>query len=284
MGEFKQTEAPNAVEGELTVREIQLEALKILKNIDIVCRREGITYWLGYGTLIGAVRHSGFIPWDDDLDIIMPRADYERFLVCFDKRPSELKTYIAINPELGLRRPFLISRVSNPEFKMVGEYGDEIDELGVFIDIYPLDGLANCMKEALERKKIAYKLMLQYSKAGNFDCNNRGNRVLKRFAKRVQSLLLGKPEKYQELLNELCYKYQFDDCKFCDVLCWPDTPGEPICERSWFSETVSMRFEDFNAPVPIGYDELLRCWYGDYMRLPPENDRVGHHFYSIIKR
>lgn len=272
------------VEGELSTREIQLESLKILKAIDAVCRREGIRYWLAYGSLIGAVRHQGFIPWDDDLDIYMPRPDYERFLACFDGHAAELAPYVAIKPEVGLRRPFLITRVSNPEFKMVGEYGDEVDELGTFVDIYPLDGLANSSEEARRREQAAHKLTLKYMQANNFDCYNRGNGVLKRFAKRVQSVLVGRPEKYQEQLNELCREYAFDDSKLCYALAWVATSEIFIYDRSWFDATVRMKFEDMEAPVPVGYDELLTCEYGDYLRIPPQAERVGHHFYAIVRR
>ena len=278
-----QMSAPH-VEGELGLREVQLESLKILKDIDAVCRREGIRYWLAFGSLIGVVRHQGFIPWDDDLDIIMPRQDYERFLTCFDGCAQELEPYVPVIPEFGLRRPFLITRVSNPEFKMVGEYGDEVDELGTFVDVYPIDGLADDMEGALGRKKAAYELTFQYLKACNFDCNNRNNGPLKRFGKRIQSLLLGKPEKYQEKLMELCLERRFDDCKLCCNLGWSMTVDKSIYERSWFDETVRMKFEDMEVPVPVGYDAFLRSDYGDYMQLPPESERVGHHFYSIVKR
>lgn len=282
MGQM-QMSAPH-VEGELSSREIQLESLKILKAIDAVCRREGIRYWLAYGTLIGVVRHQGFIPWDDDLDIYMPRPDYERFLACFDGCAPELAPYVAINPEVGLRRPFLITRVSNPEFKMVGEYGDEVDELGTFVDIYPLDGLDDNLETGLERKKGAHSLVLQYMRANNFDCYNRGVGGLKRIAKRAQGILMGKPEKYQEMLNELCHERGFDDTKYCDTLAWPMTSDKTTYERAWFDGTVRMKFEDMEAPVPAGYDALLSCDYGDYMQLPPEGERVGHHFYAIVRR
>lgn len=271
------------VAGELSAREIQLETLKILKAIDVMCQREGLSYWLAYGTLIGAVRHQGFIPWDDDLDIYMPRPDYERFLACSTVAP-ELSPYVAIKPEIGLRRPFLITRVSNPKFKMMGEYGDEVDELGTFVDVYPLDGLADDLGEGMERKREAFNLTLQYERAGNFGCNNRGISVLKRVAKRAQSVLMGKPEKYQERLNGLCLERGFDDCKYCDTLVWAMTPDKPTYERSWFDGTVRMKFEDMEASVPIGYDELLTCEYGGYMQLPPETERVGHHYYSIVRR
>lgn len=278
-----QSSAPH-VEGELELRDIQLESLKILKDIDTVCRREGITYWLMYGSLIGVVRHQGFIPWDDDLDIAMPRSDYERFLACFDGRFQELEKYTPVKPEIGLRRPFLITRISNPEYKMVGEYGDEVDELGTFIDIYPLDGLADNMSEALDKKIVAHKLMLRYLRACNFDCYNKDINPTKKLAKSILSRMLGKPDKYQEQLNTLCIECPFDSKKYVGLISWAGTPEAGIYERTWFEDTVYMPFEDMNVPVPSGYDPLLRSAFGDYMQLPPKEERVGHHFYSIIRR
>ena len=218
-----QSSAPH-VEGELELRDIQLESLKILKDIDTVCRREGITYWLMYGSLIGVVRHQGFIPWDDDLDIAMPRSDYERFLACFDGRFQELDKYTPVKPEIGLRRPFLITRISNPEYKMLGEYGDEVDELGTFIDIYPLDGLADNMSEALDKKIVAHKLMLRYLRACNFDCYNKDINPTKKLAKSILSRMLGKPDKYQEQLNTLCIECPFDSKKYVGLISWAGTP------------------------------------------------------------
>lgn len=278
------TSCSPCVKGELSLNEIQNESLRILKDIDAVCRREGINYWLAYGSLIGAVRHHGFIPWDDDLDIFMPRSDYERFLACFDGRAVELTSYVAINPDIELKRPFLITRVSNPAFKMIGEYGDELNELGTFVDVYPLDGLGDTIDESLRRKKTARKLARNYMLANNYDCYWKNKSALKRLAWHARSLIRTCPEKYQERLNRLCLEYGFEDCRFVTCLNWVAMPYKLLYERSWFNDTVYMKFEDAEFAVPAGYDELLRCDYGDYMRLPPESDRVGHHFYSIVKR
>lgn len=272
------------VKGELSLREIQLESLAILKNIDSVCKREGIRYWIMFGTLIGAVRHKGFIPWDDDLDIAMPRADYERFMAFFEAGCPELSGYVPLAPEFGNDQPFLITRISNPQFKMVGEYGDALDDLGTFVDIYPLDGLGQDMSLALEHKTRAYKLVIDYLRSGNFEYNNRNNGPLKRLAKGCLSAALGSPSKYQKRLWSLCAEYDYKNSSLVTNLQWTMTPDESIYERKWFDETDYMPFEDTMAPVPKGYDSLLRVDYGDYMKLPPENERVGHHYYSIIKR
>lgn len=278
----KQKYAPH-VKGELSLREIQLESLAILKAIDKVCATEGLRYWLMFGSLIGAVRHKGFIPWDDDLDIAMPRGDYEKLLDYFDSHSEELKPLVALKPVVGQNQPFLITRISNTEFRMCGEYGDYLDELGTFVDIYPLDGLGNDVEGSIVHKTSAYKLVINYLRACNHDISNNGSGALRTFAKKVYSMLLGDPGKYQGKLNALCLERGFDDSAYVSNVSWTVSADESIYERAWFESTERMPFEDMKVPVPGGYDSLLRCDYGDYMRLPPESERVGHHFYSIVK-
>lgn len=272
------------VEGELSLREIQLESLAILKAIDKICASEGLRYWLMFGSLIGVVRHKGFIPWDDDLDIAMPRGDYEKFMTYFSAHEEELKPLVALEPKVGENQPFLITRVSNSGFKMLGEYGEYLDNLGTFVDIYPLDGLGDDIECSVAHKTAAYKLIVNYLRACNYDCSNTGNGALKKLAKTACSMLLGEPDKYQKKLNALCLERGFDDSTYVSNISWTVSADESIYERRWFETTERMPFEDMTVPVPGGYDSLLRCDYGDYMQLPPENERVGHHFYSITKR
>lgn len=96
--------------------------------------------------------------------------------------------------------------------------------------------------------------------------------------------MLGKPERYQEQLNTLCTESSFDSRKYVGLISWAGTPESSIFERTWFEDTVYMPFEDMDVPVPSGYDPLLRSCFGDYMRLPPKEERMGHHVYSIIRR
>lgn len=274
----------NDMSKELSVREIQLESLQILKVIDEICHRESLRYWLMYGSLIGVVRHHAFIPWDDDLDIAMPREDYERFLTYFSKHSDELRPLVALEPLVGKNQPFLITRISNTEFKMVGEYGDYLDNLGTFVDIYPLDGLGDDASGSVSRAAMAHNLILNYLRACNFKYNNQNSNLLKKLVKNFRSLTLGNPSRYQSRLDTLCKERSFDSSKYVCNMSWEATSNGPLYERSWFEDTRRMQFEDMLVPVPSGYDSLLKYDFGDYMQLPPEEDRVGHHFYSIVRR
>ena len=274
-------EAPR-VEHELSLREVQLASLEILRKIDAVCSQEGIRYWAMYGTLIGAVRHHGFIPWDDDLDIAMPRPDYEKFLSWFRNHANEAQPLVALDGYRS-RLPFLITRVSDTTYQMVGEYGDEVSELGTFIDVYPIDGCGGTIEQAKEHKKQCMAESRRYLQAGNFDYNNRGVGFAKRVIKRVHSAMLGDKGKQAEKNHALATQVPFENSKYVACLEW-DWAISKIYPRFAVQDVKRVPFENFSIPIPQGYNLILENDYGNYMQLPPENDRVGHHYYSIIKR
>ncbi len=271
------------VEGELSLREVQLASLAILKRIDAICRAEGIRYWVMYGTLIGAIRHHGFIPWDDDLDIAMPRPDYERFLAYFAEHSDELRPLVALRGDGSPTLPFLITRVSDTTYRMVGEYGDEVPDLGAFVDVYPMDGAGDTLEGARKHKVECMKASHKYLQAGDFSYNNRENGALKRTFKKIHSTMLGDASKWANRVVEMSKKLSFDESTFVACLEW-DWALEEIYPSKLFSKVDDVTFEDMKVSVPVGYDEILTADYGDYMQLPPEPERVGHHFYAIVRR
>lgn len=271
------------VDGELSLKEIQQESLSILKEIDAVCRKENIRYWVMYGTLIGAVRHHGFIPWDDDLDIAMPRPDYERFLSYCDGHADALKPLVVLHNTNDQMLPFLITRVSDTDYKMIGEYGDELPEMGTFVDVYPIDGCGNSRDEALQLKSECSAVVSNYLRAANFNCNNMGASAVKCAIKSIRARMLGDPTKYRDELHELATRNSFEDSSYCGCLVWPMDKGL-LLKHEQIDDLLSVQFEDTQVLIPSGYDDILKGQYGDYMQLPPKNERVGHHFYSIVRR
>ncbi len=131
---------------ELSTREIQDVSLEILKQVADICEELNLRYYLMYGTLIGAIRHHGFIPWDDDVDIMMPRPDYERLLEFFEK--NKIGDLTVFSHENNDRYPYMIARISDDRYVIECENEESIG-MGVFIDIYPFDGLGNSREEAL---------------------------------------------------------------------------------------------------------------------------------------
>lgn len=266
----------------LTLREIQLASLEILKAVDGICRERGLRYWLAYGTLLGAVRHKGFIPWDDDLDIMMPRPDYENLLSYFMEHGSELAPLVTINPDTVERCPFLITRISDMRYRMVGECGLDVEEMGAFIDVYPVDGLGDDESGARKVKWSCTELQEKYVHAGNFDSWNRGCPGWKRFFKSLRSKVMSSPKCYVIRERELLLSHEFDLAAYVGVGIWGDDPN--VFECSVFKDTDWVVFEDMRVPIPGGYVALLKGQYDDYMVLPPEERRIGHHVYEIRER
>lgn len=272
-------------DGELSLREIQLASLEILKRIDEICRKEGFRYWLAYGTLIGAVRHGGFIPWDDDLDIMMPRPDYEAFLKYCDSHKEQLQPLVALHNTSERKLPFLITRVSDTRFKMIGEAGCDVPEMGAFIDVYPLDGLGDDYNQAVELKAKCRNMTIPYCRAGNFQMMNAKTPRWKRVAKAAYSLLHGqqvaKAETAQATLLAL---HEYEESVYVDAASWGQAGREPFVYKRADFESVSCVFEGISMPIPKGFDAVLSVNYGDYMSLPPFEERVGKHSYKIIRR
>lgn len=273
----------------LNLRETQIAAYEILKQIDSICRDQGLRYWLAYGTLIGALRHGGFIPWDDDVDICMPRPDYERLLSYFDLYTEDLKPLIAIHNTESTTIPFLITRISDTTYKMIGENGASVPEMGAFVDVYPLDGLGDNYEAARRLKRECFKQMLLYIHSGDFEANRIDARLPKRLAKRIVATILKDPRVYEDKQRKLLSRYEYGDSKYLSVACWGRTDAMEVFRAECFAESVPVQFEDMTSWAPCGYDEILRgfyrdVWGEDYMALPPEEERVPHHTYHLVPR
>ena len=132
----------------LTLQETQQIALEILHTVARICEEQDLRYYLVYGTLIGAVRHHGFIPWDDDVDIMMPRPDHDRLMEYLDDHIGEYPHLQVFNRKTCPEYPYMITRISDDRYEIRME-NEKPFGMGVFIDIYPYDGLGNEKREAI---------------------------------------------------------------------------------------------------------------------------------------
>ena len=269
----------------LSLREVQLASLEILKKVDEICQQEKLTYWLMYGTLLGAIRHRGFIPWDDDIDITMPRKDYDKLVKHFKTHEEEMRPLKLLCGMEDSSVPFLITRISDTRYKMVGEYGDALADLGVFIDVYPLDGVGSTVEEADEVDKAAKKTLLLYGRANetisHLAYRHKDTSLPKYLAKKVyRALSLKSEEEYVKCLSLLAARNEYETSDYVSCVIW-----DPLYRsKAWFSTTLRVPFESIEVSIPAGYDDILKRSYGDYMQLPPEEERVGHHRYVIYKK
>ena len=261
------------------LRAVQLTQLDMAKELKKICEKHHITYFIDCGSLLGAVRHQGFIPWDDDMDFGMMREDYNRFLEIAPKElPANLFLQTAdTDPGYGYafakirkRDSLYLERVSQ----------NSKENHGVFIDIFPYDSLPDTTTECkkLYQKLTALKMMLKV-KAKYEPWNDTEHKNWKRW-------ILYRPAYFLSLFfskETLLHKYNKTACQYnsCDTeKCFPqvaETFGQWEMNRSIFSEMTDLAFEDTTFPAPIGYKELLSVAYGDYMSLPAEDQRTSTH-------
>ncbi len=270
---------------ELSLREIQLGELEILKRLDGVCREQGLRYFLFGGTMIGAVRHQGFIPWDDDIDIAMPRKDYDRLLAWWQEHAAQEEPLRMITIDTNPDYVYAIARLSDVRYRVdyegVKDYG-----LGLFVDIYPFDGCGNSQEEAepILRAALQDARMTLLTAVDYFSASRSGGalRTAAKFAGYLWARLHGSRYYIRRLIKRAkAHPYEQSDYVGCTI--W-DPNFLYIYRREDLEELIDVPFEDGVFPIPAAYDRVLRHSYGDYMQLPPEEDRVGHHYYKAYLR
>lgn len=271
---------------ELTIKETQAVSLEILKIIADICDELNLRYALIYGTLIGAIRHKGYIPWDDDVDIMMPRPDYEKLLEYLKKHIKEYPHLKVFNRQECPKYPYMITRISDDRYviKMRNEkeYG-----MGIFIDIYPYDGLGNTKKEAIDYGMKGDRLssLCYQSTREHFAIETTTSKVRKliKYPVYLLSKLIGK-EFFQNKLEKLAGFKDYDTSRYIGCVVWLSGGEKDIFLKKWFDETIIVPFDKYEFRVPKYYDKVLRHGYGDYMKLPPEKDRIGHHYFKVYKK
>lgn len=260
----------------LSLKEIQNGTFDILVKFKKICEAYSLSYFLTYGTLLGAVRHQGFIPWDDDVDVFMPRNDYQTLIGLYKERDLSFDGLVLFHYSIQKKFPYPIARLSDTKFSLnydnVNDYG-----LGLFIDIYPLDGVPR----GFVRRKLSNEIRLANMAGFNkfIPSKSKIKNVLK-----FPTYLFSKTIKLNKLLSKmdkLSQRKPYLKSEFVSCVVWEDPNAYP---REWF---CGQRFGLFNGvpfPIPSHFDDFLRMIYGDYMKLPPIQDRVGHHFYTAVPR
>ena len=254
--------------------------LQMLTAFVEVCERLNLKYYLVEGTLLGAVRHHGFIPWDDDIDVGMPRADYERFLREAQALLPEYYFVQSLYSEPEYHASFAKIRDSRTTFVESSVKKRPINH-GVYIDIFPLDYVP---KSEWLRRCIKY---------ANIICTLRIVQVFTLPLRKTSILKLILRGGVQ-MLSKLCFpKLQqavaaqtelFKACKSSTlVTIYGSAWGErEVVPATWYGEGCYLTFEGLDVRVPSEYDKLLTQIYGDYMTPPPVEQQVGHHYAEVI--
>lgn len=267
---------------ELTLKEIQQESFNILKKIKEIFDKNGWKYYLTYGTLIGTIRHEGFIPWDDDIDIWVPRNDYEKFIQYCKENKETLKPFELFHYSTNEKFIYPIARFSDSRYFI--DYKDTIDYgLGLFVDIYPIDDFNIDYKKHYSRYRREMKYIKILGRGKFVPSKSKLKTILK-----YPHYLMIKNRNLNKLLkkfDESFKKYSSEKSEY--FLCGWEETYKKYSKESLHGKDNLECMKKFNGElfrVPYKYDELLRIMYGDYMKLPPENERIGHHFYKVYKK
>lgn len=266
---------------ELTIEEIQQESFKVLLKIKEIFEQNNWHYYLAYGTLIGAVRHQGFIPWDDDIDIWVPRPDYEKFIDYCIENENALYPFKLIHYKNNNKYIYTLARFTDTRYAIdydnVPNYG-----LGLFVDIYPLDGYNGRDKIMLKRSVRLNKMIGACGLNSMIKSNNVVRNIIKiPYYKLMKKFNVTKLIKKCDLV---CQKYPFEDYDIVDCWCWATDLGYMTKEEFGFDEKNTLLFNGTEFSVPKDYDSILTRLYGDYMKLPPKEKRIAQHNYKAYKK
>lgn len=265
--------------GRMTVNDIQTISLGILKDVHSFCVQNGLRYTLFGGTLIGAVRHNGFIPWDDDVDIAMPRPDYERFLSSYES----MNGYQLIAREVQGRDVFLpYARVCDTQRTFVDtkKYLWSSFTTGVWIDVFPLDGMPSDFSIAKRITNRANRLFDITCKArGMLSVINKEKSNDACFKRIVCKIAFPFFNRWDDLIR-LCKGIDFNQADYYSNLSFGGYGIKEYCTKRVLNEFILHRFEDSEFYIMKGYDKALTVKYGEYMTPPPLSKRRGTHGYD----
>ena len=260
---------------------IHKEDLNIFEFFRKICDENNLKYYAIGGTLLGTIRHKGFIPWDDDMDIAMPRDDYEKFIGLFSENNYKYKLF---NYKLTPEYKFYISRLCNTEYQIEEVSGYVTD---LFIDIFPIDAMpSNKIIRKIHYLRIFYhKLLLSFYYNDTIDMKMKRKwyeKILIKIAKTNIFKKFVNPIKEKNRLDKVLKTYKFNGSKYSGTIMGTYKTRE-IVETRLFGKPTLYEFENTQICGPEKYDEYLTHMYGDYMKMPSEKDRRIH-CVKIIKK
>lgn len=240
-------------------RKLQLKTLEMVKDIDKICRDNNIEYYLAYGSCLGAVRHNGFIPWDDDFDIIIKYDDYVKFLnVCQQK--LDKKKYFVQTPETEPNYYLSFAKIRNIQTTLIEEGNkDENIVNGIYIDIFPLVGYPD---SKLKQKRL--QINRAFVLSANINIIN--NKILYSIFSIILKIF-GKKRVINHCTKQ-CIKYKCEDCEQLISIYDGDGLQLGLTSNKILGKPQMVKFEDMELPIPENYDLYLKNLYGDYMKIP----------------
>ncbi len=257
------------------IRKLQLKSLEILIYFKNFCEKHNLLFYFCGGCCIGTVRNGGFIPWDDDIDVFMPREDYEKLGILWNKY-ADINKYSYNRTTEDEFFGHIMTTITDKETTAVrpwqtGKSGHK----GVMIDVLPLDG---CAPDGIKRK-----IQMMWSMIFSLYCSqvvpvNHG-KIVSVVCKILLKIIPSNSLRYKiwKFAENQMSKYKITNCRYITELCAGPRYMKNKYPKEIFEKAVYKEFEDFMMPLPVGYDTYLKIAFGDYMTLPPKEKQVPHH-------
>ena len=262
------------------LKKMQHRGLEMLLYFKEICDKNGLLFYFCGGCCIGAVRNKGFIPWDDDVDVFMPRPDYEKLIQIWDSQADTSRYSLQVTTKDRLTQN-MFATICDNNTTFIKSYQANLDiNHGLALDILPLDG---CPSGRLARKKQLFWALIYSLYIIGQPPRNHGRLV----CAAGQVLLAIAPSKglrYKlwKMAERKMTKYPIDKCSYITELCSGPRYMKLEYPAEIFSSAVMAEFEGYMLPIPKGYDAYLRMAFGDYMQIPPKEQQVCHHEFEMI--
>jgi lipopolysaccharide cholinephosphotransferase len=271
---------------ELTLDEIKECELQIMKYIKRVCESNDLHYYLAFGTLLGAVRHKGFIPWDDDIDIYMLRDDYNKFIEIMKKEEGN---YRLLAREIVDEYDSPLAKVIDSNTVLIQDYGmSESCKLGVYVDVFVIDDIPRNPEKQRKMLFAIQRCLINWHKSKKKIFYEKDSLIQK-----IWYLISGI---YPKIKGSRYWLKQIDQIlrnmmgtEKTDVLAelyWGGFRGTklPVFSKNDFGDGIVVDFEDDAFCIPRNYEKILSAYYKDYMILPPEEERFSNHDYVAYRK
>ncbi len=256
-----------------TLKHLQQVEMKLFKYFIEICEEHDLTYFMYAGSLLGTIRHHGFIPWDDDIDVIMFREDFEKLNNLLEKDIDIKYRFFNVLNEETYHYTWGRITLKNTLFKEW--WGDQVDYTpNIFLDIFILDNIpTNNIKKFIHKWRCFTLNMLTSYSIIKFENESTLKKIIQQTIYYIIKILPISPFSIKKRCVKCFTKYQYDDCE--EVCDFPSEFLMPISFKSDWLPLKKAKFEDIEVNIPNNYDKILKMDYGNYMELPPEESRFN---------
>lgn len=271
---------------ELKIEEIREIQLNILRYVDDICRKNNLNYFVVGGTLIGTIRHKGYIPWDDDIDIGMPMKDYKKLIQIINSDKDN--KYLMLNPYEHANYYYTFSKIVDTDTNLIENNFNKIENMGVFIDVFPLYNLPEDENELKEfEKELRNKEKVLFRNYG-FEKYYYDKNIVRKLIKAIvyfpeHIMLKNSFEKVMKDIIRTMERYEEIETNAIGSII-PPCSIKNAMRKEVYVDSTEFEFEGMMIKAPIGYEEYLKKVFGNYMELPPEEERISvHNFKAYTK-